>query len=320
MKAPSALNGVVVVDKPAGMTSHDVVDRARKLFRTKRIGHTGTLDPDATGVLVLCLGVATRLAEYLSASRKHYVAEVVFGIETDTQDASGQVLAERDASALTAEAVRALLPQFEGTISQVPPMVSALHHQGKRLYELAREGITVERAARTVQIDRIALRQFVPGRHPVATLEVTCSTGTYIRTLAADIGAAAGYGGMMQSLRRTWVGSGAGEGDRAFTLEAAHTLEELEARAREGTLAEVVLPLRAALVSWPQVRLEAGELARLQHGQSVRWSDIPPAPWQKREALTPETPVAVLDLAGEVCAIARAEAGQLRPVKVLTQL
>ena len=121
-------HGVVVVDKPAGMTSHDVVHQARRLFRTKRIGHTGTLDPDATGVLVLCLGKATRLAEYLSAAYKRYRAEIVFGFETDTQDASGRVLAERDAPALTEVALRALLPRFRGTIQQIPPMVSALHH------------------------------------------------------------------------------------------------------------------------------------------------------------------------------------------------
>src|SRR5437764_9413790 len=119
MKSPSPYNGIVVVDKPVGMPSHDVVDRARRLFRTKRIGHTGTLDPDATGVLVLCLGQATRLAEYLSAARKNYITEVVFGIETDTQDASGQTLAERDAGDLTAEAIRALLPRFRGVIKQI---------------------------------------------------------------------------------------------------------------------------------------------------------------------------------------------------------
>ena len=210
-KTPSAINGIVVVDKPAGMTSHDVVGVARKLFRTKRVGHTGTLDPDATGVLVLCLGNATRLAEYLSAARKHYVADVVFGVETDSQDASGQVVAERDAAHLTQADVSAILPAFRGAIQQVPPMVSALHHEGQRLYDLARQGIVVERAARAVQIDELELTVWTPGVHPTARLEITCSTGTYIRSLAADIGAAAGVGGMMQTLRRTWVGERDGE-------------------------------------------------------------------------------------------------------------
>src|SRR5579871_4611704 len=153
----SDYDGLLIVDKPAGMTSHDVVNAVRKLFHTKRVGHTGTLDPDATGVLVLCLGQATRLAEYLSASRKHYVTTVVFGVETATQDASGAVIAERDAGFLTAERVAALLPRFRGTILQVPPMVSARHHQGKRLYELAREGVTVEREARQIHIVSLEL-------------------------------------------------------------------------------------------------------------------------------------------------------------------
>ena len=199
------------------MTSHDVVGVARKLFRTKRVGHTGTLDPDATGVLVLCLGNATRLAEYLSAARKHYVADVVFGIETDSQDASGQVVAERDAAHLTQADVNAILPAFRGAIQQVPPMVSALHHEGQRLYDLARQGIMVERAARAVQIDELELTASIPGAHPTARLEITCSTGTYIRSLAADIGAAAGVGGMMQTLRRTWVGEREGETPTADT-------------------------------------------------------------------------------------------------------
>ncbi len=316
MQSADLFNGVVVVDKPAGMTSHDVVHAARKLFRTKRIGHTGTLDPDATGVLLLCLGQATRLAEYLSAARKNYVAEVVFGVETDTQDASGRTLATQDASSLTTRALQALLPRFEGTISQIPPMVSALHHQGKRLYELAREGITVERAPRTVQIDQIALRGFVPGVHPVATLEVTCSTGTYIRTLAADLGAAAGVGGMMQSLRRTWVGALG----RRLTLTEAHTLESLRQRAEAGTLAGAVLPLREVLGAWSQAQLDAAQMERIRHGQPVAISEIPPQNVRLEPGGTAKTPVMILDADGEVGAVARAVSGRLQPVKVLTQL
>ena len=271
------MNGIVVIDKPAGMTSHDVVNIARKLFRTKRVGHTGTLDPDATGVLVLCIGQATRLAEYLSASRKHYVAEVVFGIETDTQDASGQVTAEQDASHLTRESLLALLPRFRGTIQQVPPMVSALHHQGRRLYELAREGITVERAARDIQIDVLELTDFRPGAHPAATLEVTCSTGTYIRTLAADLGTAAETGGMMHSLRRTWVG----EQGCAFTLDDAYTLDELREKSADDTLNQVLLPLTTALQTWPQAHLTEEQTARIRHGQILAVSEF------RAEALSP---------------------------------
>ncbi|HZT42508.1 MAG TPA: tRNA pseudouridine(55) synthase TruB [Chthonomonadaceae bacterium] len=308
------MDGLVVVDKPAGRTSHDVVEAARRLFHTKQVGHTGTLDPMATGVLVLCLNQATRLAEYLSASRKNYVTEVVFGVETDTQDATGTVLAERDASHLSQTELRALLPRFQGTIEQIPPMVSARHHEGKRLYELARAGVTVERTPRPVQIERLDLLGFTPGTHPVAALEVTCSSGTYIRTLAADLGAAAGTGGMMRSLRRTWVG----DPDGPFTLSRAHTLEEIRESAEAGTLAEVVLPLAEALSSWPQVKLSADEVARIRHGQFVRLADLPKESLRRWPPASAETPVAILDSEGTVCAVARVQAGQLRPMKVFT--
>jgi tRNA pseudouridine55 synthase len=322
-KSPASVNGIVVIDKPAGMTSHDVVSVARKLFRTKRVGHTGTLDPDATGVLVLCLGNATRIAEYLSAARKHYVADVVFGIETDTQDASGQVLAERDASHLTEDEVRRVLTAFRGAIQQVPPMVSALHHEGQRLYDLARQGIVVERAARAVQIDELELTAWTPGSHPTARLEITCSTGTYIRSLAADIGAAIGVGGMMQTLCRTWVGERDGEtlaAERPFTLDAAHTLDELRERAQSGTLAEVVLPLTAALSSWPQIRLDAEQTTHTRHGRALLLADISDAQrvnWNEAAALTDEqTLVALLDTGADVIAVAYVRDGQLQPHKV----
>lgn len=314
--AAEAVNGIVVIDKPAGMTSHDVVAIARKLFRTKRVGHTGTLDPDATGVMVLCLGHATKVAEYLSAARKHYAAEVVFGVETDTQDAGGQVLAERDASHITEALVHDVLPGFRGTIQQVPPMVSALHHEGKRLYDLARQGITVERAARTLHIDELELTAFTPGAHPVAELEITCSTGTYIRSLASDIGTAAGTGGMMQSLRRTWVGERLDEPDRPFTLAKAHNLEELRERAQAGTLADVILPLSVALAGWAQAQLDAEQTARIRRGQTVPLADMDAqrlTNWSQLEALTP---IALLDEASDVIAIARLNVGQLQPYKV----
>ena len=332
-----AVHGIVVVDKDAGMTSHDVVGVARRLFRTKRVGHTGTLDPDATGVLVLCLGNATRLAEYLSAARKHYVAEVVFGIETTTQDASGQITAQTDATHITEQTVRGLLPGFQGTIQQVPPMVSALHHEGQRLYDLARQGITVERQARTVQIDALELTGFVSGTNPTATLEITCSTGTYIRSLAADLGASAGVGGMMQTLRRTWVGESLDETDRPFTLANAHTLDALRERAQAGTLAEVILPLHLAVSEWPQVRLTEPQIAAIRQGRFLPLSEISAAQrinWTLQnaplsvsqstssEAMTQaasddeQTPVALLDADNDVVAIAYLKENTLLPRKV----
>ena len=313
---PAPVTGIVVIDKPGGMTSHDVVGIARKLFRTKRVGHTGTLDPDATGVMVLCLGHATRIAEYLSAARKHYVAHVVFGVETDTQDASGQVVAERDASHITEAAARSVLPQFRGTIQQIPPMVSALHHEGKRLYDLARQGITVERTARTLHIDMLELTAFTPGIHPIAQLEITCSTGTYIRSLASDIGMSVGTGGMMQSLRRVWVGEHLDDPNRPFTLDRAHTLEELRERAQAGTLTEVILPMSAAIAGWTQARLNGEQTARIRRGQTVDLADVDAAQlahWPPAEA---STPIALLDENSDVIAIARLDAGQLQPYKV----
>jgi len=308
--------GLVVVDKPSGMTSHDVVQAARHLFRTRQVGHTGTLDPDATGVLVLCLGQATRLAEYLSASRKNYVTEVVFGVETDTQDASGAILAQREASHLDEEAIRVLLPRFRGTIEQIPPMVSARHYEGKRLYELARAGVSVERTPRPVQIERLDLLGFTPGAQPVAALEVTCSSGTYIRTLAADLGAAAGTGSMMRSLRRTWTG----DPDGPFTLPRARALEALQEAARAGTLEAAVLPVAEALAFWPQVRLSAEAVARIRHGQFLRLADLPKESLRKWPPASEQTPVALFDPEGAVCAVARVEAGQLRPMKVFAAL
>jgi tRNA pseudouridine55 synthase len=307
----ASLNGIVIVDKPAGITSHDVVHQARRLFRTKRVGHTGTLDPDATGVLVLCLGQATRLAEYLSAARKHYVAEVVFGIETDTQDASGRTLAAQNASHLTEQQILTLLPRFRGAIQQVPPMVSAIHHEGRRLYELAREGVEVERAAREVEIDALELTAFIPGEHPVATLEITCSTGTYIRTLSADLGAAAGVGGMMRTLRRTWVG----DEHKHFALSEAYTLDALREYEQAGKLAEVVLPPAVALRAWPQARLDAAQEVRIRHGQTVPADEAVLIGIHLLPA-NATNQIALLNEAGNLIAVACLHSGQLQPVKV----
>ena len=308
VRMASPVSGVVVVNKLAGMTSHDVVDVLRRLFRTKRVGHTGTLDPDATGVLVLCIGNATRLVEYLTAARKHYVTQIVLGVETDTQDASGNILVERSAEHVTEAELLALLSLFRGTIEQIPPMVSARHHEGKRLYELARAGITVEREARSVQIDSLELTAFQPGLRPHATLEITCSTGTYIRTLAADIGAAAGTGGMMQTLLRTWVGTAEG----AFTLAAAHSLDELRSRAEAQTLGTVLIPLEKVVADWSAARLNEGQLTRFRMGQAVLRSEL----CFDGDPLAEASPAAVLDSAGFMCGIAKLDAEFLHPVKV----
>lgn len=303
------LSGLLVIDKPAHRTSHDVVQWVRRRLGVRRVGHTGTLDPLATGVLVLCVGQATRLAEYLSASRKAYLTEVVFGIETDTLDITGKVLRERDAGHLTAEALKPILKRFCGLIQQVPPMVSAKRHQGRRLYDLAREGQVVERAPQTVQIERLELLDFRAGDHPVAKLEVVCSSGTYIRSLAEDLGAALEVGGTMQSLRRVWVGV---DEQHAFTLEQAVTLDVLETKIVEGKLQEVLLPPIVAMAGRPHVVLSELQVQRIRHGQAVPLSALEPM-----QLASPNEFVALLDADGNFIGVGRIEESRLQPVKVL---
>ncbi|MFN3422811.1 MAG: tRNA pseudouridine(55) synthase TruB, partial [Armatimonadota bacterium] len=180
--------GVLLLLKPSGMTAHDVVDFVRKQLKMKRVGHTGTLDPLASGLMVLCLGRATRLAEFLSGLDKVYRFEMVLGVTTKTQDAEGEIEEIRSTEKITAEQLEETLERFVGEIEQVPPMLSAMHYQGKRLYELARKGVEVERPPRKVQIYRLTLLEWWDKPVKRALIEVHCSRGTYIRTLASDIG------------------------------------------------------------------------------------------------------------------------------------
>jgi tRNA pseudouridine55 synthase len=216
-------DGLIVVDKPAGWTSHDVVAKLRGACGQRRIGHAGTLDPDATGVLLVGLGRVTRLLRFLQETTKEYRGDVVFGIATDSLDASGTVV-ERVAMPVTREQVVDVAARFVGDIEQVPPMVSAVKVDGRRLHELARRGVEVEREPRRVRIERIDVEELVPGEHPeadhpVVTIRVVCSSGTYIRTLADDLGRALGGCAHLASLRRLAVG--------AFTLADAHPLDEI---------------------------------------------------------------------------------------------
>lgn len=194
-------NGIVVIDKPAGMTSHDVVDQVRRVFGTRKVGHAGTLDPDATGILVLGLGHATRLLSFAQEGRKRYMAVASFGTTTSTQDASGEVIEERPVH-IDEPAVRAAATSFVGEIQQIPPMVSAVKVGGERLYEKARRGEVVERKLRTVTIHALELLGF-QAEPPEATLDVVCSPGTYVRTLVHDIGQVLGCGAHLRKLRRT---------------------------------------------------------------------------------------------------------------------
>ena len=222
------LNGIIIVKKEPGFTSNDVVAKMRGICKQKKIGHTGTLDPDATGVLPVCLGTGTKLCDMLTERDKEYVAELLLGVSTDTQDISGTVLQERPVD-VTEVQVREAAMSFVGAYDQIPPMYSALKVNGKKLYELAREGKEIERKARRVEILELEILDM---QLPVVRMRVCCTKGTYIRTLCADIGEKLGCGGTMKSLVRTKVGR--------FTLEQAHTLSEIEKIRDEGMTGKMV--------------------------------------------------------------------------------
>lgn len=243
------MNGFLVVDKPPGKTSHDVVAMCRKRLGVGRIGHAGTLDPDATGVLVLGIGRATRLLQFLAGDDKEYVALAAFGVETSTQDASGDVVAEADASALTRGVLDALLPRFTGEIEQTPPMVSAVKVGGERLYRKALRGEDVERQPRRIAVHSLVCESFEPGPRARARLRVSCSKGTFVRTLVHDLGRAAGIGAHVAELRRTASG--------AFRLADAIGVEEVSVAS--------VRAMEEAVASYPSIRVdEAGARALVQ--------------------------------------------------------
>jgi tRNA pseudouridine55 synthase len=261
-RSDGEVDGVLVVDKPAGMTSHDVVAVVRRAAGTRKVGHTGTLDPDATGVLVCCLGRATRLVRFLQAGRKTYAARMVLGRETTTQDAAGEVVAEVDASHVTEQELCLAMTRFQGEIEQVPPMVSALKVDGERLHAKARRGEVVEREPRRVTVHDLVLEDWVPGSHPEAAFLVTCSAGTYVRTLAHDLGRELGVGGSLTSLRRLANG--------AFTTDQAVALDDVRRLGDEGRLGDVLLPLVDATRGMPRVEVDdPGTVLALTHGKTV---------------------------------------------------
>ena len=227
--------GIIVIHKEKGFTSHDVVAKLRGILHMKKIGHTGTLDPDATGVLPVALGKGTKLVDLLTDKEKTYEAVLHLGIDTDTQDMSGTVLEERPVN-VTEEEVRKVLKSFVGEQLQVPPMYSALKVNGKKLYELAREGKTVERKARPVCFYEIEPLEF---HLPLVKIRVTCSKGTYIRTLCHDIGEKLGCGGCMEELLRSRVGR--------YSLFESHTLAQVEAAVADGTVQDMIDPVEAVL-------------------------------------------------------------------------
>jgi tRNA pseudouridine55 synthase len=299
-------SGILVVDKGRGATSFDVVAIVRRRLGVRRIGHAGTLDPDATGVLPILVGEATKLTPYLVDQDKEYVATLRFGVTTDTHDVTGRVLSETPVADLTTVRLDEACRAFVGPIKQVPPMYSAIHHRGRRLYELAREGIEVERVPREVVIRSIAIEK-VDG--PRATLRIVCGKGTYVRVLAADLGAALGCGAVVESLVRSRVGP--------FDLRDAVTWPELtegrsEARARrpDDDLWTRVRPVETALAGWPSVRLDAAGAAAFGHGQAA---DVIPA------AASAVGLVRVHDADGPMIGVGELTAGgrKVKPVRIL---
>lgn len=244
------MDGILNIRKEKGYTSHDVVAKLRGILRMKKIGHTGTLDPDAEGVLPVALGKATRLVELLTEKEKTYEAVLCLGVETDTQDMTGRVLEQKEVSA-TEEEVRSVMKRFLGRQMQLPPMYSALKVGGRKLCDLAREGKTVERTPRPVHFYEIKIMEL---SLPYVRFSVTCSKGTYIRTLCHDIGRALGCGGCMESLVRTRSGS--------FTLKDSHTLEEIQEAVQNGTIDGMVLGIEEVLKDYPRLRC-TGEGDRL---------------------------------------------------------
>ena len=290
------MNGIINVLKPPGMTSHHVVSFLRRLTGIRRIGHTGTLDPGAAGVLPACIGKATRVSEFVLQMDKVYRAELTLGQATDTEDVSGAVIAEQDVVPLSEQDVKEVLASFLGPGTQIPPMYSAVKIDGKKLYELARQGKTIDRAARNMTVYRIELLHVEKQK---ITFDVCCSRGTYVRTLCREIAEKLGTVGHMSFLLRTAVGP--------FTLQNCYTLEELESLVKAESLTDALLSADTALGHMPAVYLTEEQAGRIKNGGFVQhdYSGIPD-----------DTMVRAYDSQQQFLAVARVHHGQVKPEKV----
>ncbi|QYR24172.1 tRNA pseudouridine(55) synthase TruB [Paenibacillus sp. sptzw28] len=261
------MEGILAVWKPAGWTSHDVVAKVRRLLRIKRIGHAGTLDPQVTGVLPICIGRATRVVEYVQERPKAYEAVLQLGLSTDTEDLTGTILSQVDSVTIQETEIRRALASFVGEIEQVPPMYSAVRVSGKRLYELAREGRVIERQARPVtiyELELLGMELDIP--HPRIRFSVKCSKGTYIRTLCVDIGKALGVPAVMAELTRTMSGG--------FTRQHCLTLDEIETLQASGELEAKLLPADAALDHLPRAAVDARMALHAFQGKQIPLDNV----------------------------------------------
>ncbi|MFW6182440.1 MAG: tRNA pseudouridine(55) synthase TruB [Chloroflexota bacterium] len=292
------MEGLLNVDKPLHLTSHDVVARVRRLCDTRRVGHAGTLDPLASGVLVLAVGRATRLLEYVVGQHKEYQARVRLGQETNTYDGEGEITAQRPVPVTRADVEQAL-QQFRGDIAQIPPMYSALKKGGKRLYELARQGKEVEREARRVTIYDL---EILTWDRPMLTVRVRCSTGTYIRSLAHDLGQALGTGAYLSGLRRTAIG--------AFSVQDAAPLADLTA----DNIGSYLLPPERAVAHLPRLVLSEEDALRLAQGQRLTQGQRLPSRADGEEG--EETLAGAYDEQGRFVGVVQAEEGRWRPRKI----
>lgn len=267
------VNGVLVVNKPQGISSSDAVQRVKRLYGAQKVGHTGSLDPLATGVLPMCFGEATKFSQYLLASEKKYWTRIKLGVATDTGDADGDVIATADASHLLAKDVEAALPLFRGEIQQIPSMFSALKHNGQPLYKLARQGIVVEREARTITVFSNELAKFGSEENGVEIeLEIHCSKGTYIRTIAEELGAQLGVGAHVTALHRRAAGP--------YTEEDMVELDELgELRDQDISLDKFLRPIASTVGQWPEVVLNDATAFYLRQGQPVQIPHAPTSGW-----------------------------------------
>lgn len=301
------MEGILPLFKPAGMTSHDCVFKLRKLLRTKKIGHTGTLDPDVTGVLPICVGKATKIAEYITDAGKSYEGEVTLGFTTTTEDASGEKIEEKFVDrAIPRREIEQVLKSFIGEIEQTPPMYSAVKVNGKKLYEYARQGIEVERPTRKVTIYSIELlddRDLFEGDLVSFKFRVSCSKGTYIRTLAVDLGEKLGYPAHMSSLVRTQSAE--------FTLVDCFTFEQLEALSEEGAVQTALHPLEAGISYLPKYRINDKVAEKVKNGALL---EIP------HDLKGTSGPIVVETEDGQALAIYRehpTKIGMMKPDKVL---
>jgi tRNA pseudouridine55 synthase len=293
------MNGILIIDKPRGWTSHDVVLKIRRLFREKRIGHTGTLDPLATGVLVLCIGKGTRIVRYLQTDDKEYHAELKLGVRTDTQDADGRVIETRPYLPPSHDDVERTILAFRGHILQRPPLFSAAKIGGVPAYRMARKGLTPELRERMVTIHEIGLLDY---SEPLVRFAVTCSKGTYVRTLCDDIGTRIGCGAHLTSLRRTRAGR--------FLLDQAWSIDRISDAVASGKHYGALTSLNEALADRPGITVTADEAKRLLHGNPIRAYPL-------SEKDDPAAPLRLSDAEGRLLAIGVLQRGVIRPEVVL---